>query len=312
MAVEQINKIDDMTLDLVCSSREQAATIEGALYDFARHDLIEAIDTTLKEIVPEDEDYIIENLEIDLGSIPSQNPLNHIRKALPQAIAEKVKIQILENKCTPVAKILQDSCSRGLPLQKSATLESDIRKRIAEWCGKTRARRRLRHRTARPIHTHAFRKDRLHASRPVQRQHAKSLGCLCIELHDIRALHAPTRRQFSHRTALRHRHKQPAHRNAHSFKRTEKHRRKPFERSHYQLERHRAYIARWVAIFFLDSRRNLDYRRQRATPENHPDGIRHSARQIALELHDCQTPLAKNTFTCDMAREVKNGRITQE
>ena len=56
MAVEQINKIDDMTLDLVCSSREQAATIEGALYDFARHDLIEAIDTTLKEIVPEDED----------------------------------------------------------------------------------------------------------------------------------------------------------------------------------------------------------------------------------------------------------------
>ena len=225
-------------------------------------------------------------------------------------------------KIRPVAS--RRNCPQAAPRAKSWTrhqanclqhirkIKEPRQKRHRSTQGKTRARRRLRHSTARPIHPHAIRKDRLHTRRPVQRQHAKSLGCLCIELHDIRALHAPTRRQFSHRTALWHRHKQPAHRNADPFKRTEKHRRKPFERSHYQLERYRAYIARWVAVFFLDSRRNLDYRRQRASPENHPDGIRHSARQIALELHDCQTPLAKNTFACDMAREVKNGRITQE
>lgn len=136
MAIAQMNSIDEMTLDLICNNQEQASRIESELYDFARNDLAEAIDEALTAAAPEDEDVVIENITIDLGSVPPHNPLNHIRQALPQTLTNQVKKQLFEKKHIPVVKILQESCSRHLPFEKASAIENEIRKCIADWCDK--------------------------------------------------------------------------------------------------------------------------------------------------------------------------------
>ena len=133
MAIAGINRIDDFTLNITCPNSTQASAIEKELYDFARNDLMESLDKTLMSLAPE-EDIILDNLTIDLGTVPAQNSLNHILQNLPNELERTLRVHLLERQCLPVGQILQESCERRLPLQKSAMLEKEINDEIFEWC----------------------------------------------------------------------------------------------------------------------------------------------------------------------------------
>ena len=118
-----------MTLDLFCKDQEQASRIESELNDFAHNDLAEAIDEALTSAAPKDENIVIENLTVDLENVPSNNPLSHIRQALPQAFANQIKIQLVE-------KILLLSCCKHLHPEKASVIEKEIHRCLAAWCNK--------------------------------------------------------------------------------------------------------------------------------------------------------------------------------
>lgn len=132
MAVTAINRIDELTLNLTCPNRIQASVIESKLYDFARNDLMESLDKILKSFAPED-DIILDRIAIDLGTVPAEDSLKHILQNLPDELEHALRAQLLEKQCEPVAKILQESCSRRLSLEKSAMLEKEINNQISEW-----------------------------------------------------------------------------------------------------------------------------------------------------------------------------------
>ena len=132
MAVTGINRIDELTLNLTCPNRIQASVIESKLYDFARNDLMESLDKVLKSFAPED-DIILDRIAIDLGTVPAEDSLKHILQNLPDELEHALRAQLLEKQCEPVAKILQESCSRRLSLEKSAMLEKEINNQISEW-----------------------------------------------------------------------------------------------------------------------------------------------------------------------------------
>ena len=132
MAVTGINRIDELTLNLTCPNRIQASVIESKLYDFARNDLMESLDKVMKSFAPED-DIILDRIAIDLGTVPAEDSLKHILQNLPDELEHALRTQLLEKQCEPVAKILQESCSRRLSLEKSAILEKEINNQISEW-----------------------------------------------------------------------------------------------------------------------------------------------------------------------------------
>lgn len=134
MAVIESNRIGDMTLNLTCTNPEQANNIESRLYDFARNGLMETLDRILDSLAPEDEDVILDNISIDLGTIPAQNPLGYILQKIPEEFKKQVKTDLLKKQCTPVAKILQDTCGQRLSLEKSAMLEKTIETCVTNWC----------------------------------------------------------------------------------------------------------------------------------------------------------------------------------
>lgn len=130
----EFNRIGDMTLNLTCANTEQANNIESRLYDFARNGLMETLDRILDSLAPEGEDVVLENISIDLGTIPAQDPLGHILQKLPEEFKRQVKTDLLKRQCIPVAKILQDSCGQRLTLEKSTMLEKLIDNCIDTWC----------------------------------------------------------------------------------------------------------------------------------------------------------------------------------
>ena len=131
-----MNTIHEMTLDLFCKDQEQASRIESELNDFAHNDLAEAIDEALTSATPKDENIVIENLTVDLENVPSNNPLSHIRQALPQAFANQIKIQLVAKKTIPVEKILLLSCCKHLHPEKASVIEKEIHRCLAAWCNK--------------------------------------------------------------------------------------------------------------------------------------------------------------------------------
>ena len=74
----QLNRIGDMTLNLTCDNAEQASQIENRLYDFARNDLMNALDRSLDSFISEDEDIIFDDISIDLGTVPEHDAFGHI------------------------------------------------------------------------------------------------------------------------------------------------------------------------------------------------------------------------------------------
>lgn len=133
MAIMEINRIDDLTLNLICANSTQASAIEKELYQFARNDLMDSLDKTLATLTPED-DIVLDNILIDLGTAPAADPLTRIIQDLPKKLEHAIKEKLLEKKCSPIAQILQESCGRRLPLQKSTLLEKEINTQISEWC----------------------------------------------------------------------------------------------------------------------------------------------------------------------------------
>lgn len=133
MAITEINRIDELTLNLTCSNRMQATAIESELYDFARNDLMESLDKVLMPLATE-EDIVLDKLTIDLGTVPAQDPLKHILQKIPKELEHILRTQLLQKQCVPVGQILQESCGRMLSLQKSTILEKEINDQISEWC----------------------------------------------------------------------------------------------------------------------------------------------------------------------------------
>ena len=129
----KMNRIGELTLNLTCPNSTQATAIESKLYDFARNDLMESLDKILETLAPE-EDIVLDNLTIDLETVPAQDPLKHILQALAPKLESAIRSQLLERQCQPVAQILQESCGRRLPLEKSTLLEKEINDLISEWC----------------------------------------------------------------------------------------------------------------------------------------------------------------------------------
>lgn len=134
MAMTQLNRIGDMTLNLTCDNAEQASQIENRLYDFARNDLMNALDRSLESVIPENEDIILDDISIDLGTVPEQDAFEHIVQRLTQRLAATIRERLLKKQCTPVAKILQDTCGQRLTLEKSTMLEKTINNCVEEWC----------------------------------------------------------------------------------------------------------------------------------------------------------------------------------
>lgn len=130
----QLNRIGDMTLNLTCDNAEQASQIENRLYDFARNDLMNALDRSLDSFVSEDEDIILDDISVDLGAVPEHDAFGHIVQRLVQQLTTTIRERLLKKQCTPVAKILQDTCGQRLTLEKSTMLEKTINNCVEEWC----------------------------------------------------------------------------------------------------------------------------------------------------------------------------------
>lgn len=129
-----LNHIGNMNLDLICANAEMANQLESSLYDFARNDLMNALDRSLDSIVDEAEDIIFDDISIDLGTVPEQDAFEHIVEKLTQQLTSTIRERILRKQCTPVAKILQDACEPRLSLEKSSMLEKTIDNCVAQWC----------------------------------------------------------------------------------------------------------------------------------------------------------------------------------
>ncbi len=129
-----LNHIGNMNLDLICANAEMANQLESSLYDFARNDLMNALDRSLDSIVDEAEDIIFDDISIDLGTVPEQDAFEHIVEKLTQQLTSTIRERILKKQCTPVAKILQDTCGQRLTLEKSTMLEKTINNCVEEWC----------------------------------------------------------------------------------------------------------------------------------------------------------------------------------
>lgn len=79
---ENMNVVDNLTLNIAAPDTETGAVLECSLYSFARNTLVDVIDRTLTE-ENVNEDLLIESLTIDMVEVDGENALQQLVEKLP-------------------------------------------------------------------------------------------------------------------------------------------------------------------------------------------------------------------------------------
>lgn len=129
---ENMNVVDNLTLNIAAPDTETGAVLECSLYSFARNTLVDVIDRTLTE-ENVNEDLLIESLTIDMVEVDGENALQQLVEKLPALLKAQLSKATFKIKSKPTMTMLSETFRRFLPMDKTFNIEKEFDNYIEEW-----------------------------------------------------------------------------------------------------------------------------------------------------------------------------------
>lgn len=132
MDLDDVNVIDDLTLNITAEDEETCSRLESSLYSFARGSLVNVLDEVLNE-ADVDGDLELDSLTVDIGEVSNENALQEILEKLPDALRKGISKAVFKKRSAPLTQLLSDVYRQKLPMQETFNLDKDFAEYAESW-----------------------------------------------------------------------------------------------------------------------------------------------------------------------------------